>query len=627
MSESITTVSKKPSHRHEEMSHVIVRFAGDSGDGIQLTGNQFTNESALAGNDLATLPNFPAEIRAPAGTLAGVSGFQIHFGSQEIYTPGDTPDVLVALNPAALKQNLRELRPGGILLLNEDAFTEKNLKQVGYSSSPLDDAELRDKYRVYVVPISKLTKDALADTGLSSREVERCKNYFVLGLMLWMFNRPTDSTLSWINEKFAKKPELIDANTKALKAGMTYAEATEVFEVNYVLKPAKLAPGRYRNITGTTAMAYGFVAAAQKSETPLFWGAYPITPASELLHELSRHKRFGITTFQAEDEIAAICSAIGASYAGALGITCSSGPGISLKIEAMALAVIAELPLVVVNVQRGGPSTGLPTKTEQADLLQALYGRAGEAPLCVLSASSPNTAFSLAFEACRIAMKYMTPVMLLSDGYINTTSEPWKLPDPTKLPNIKPAYALKNNNPNGSFLPYLRNETTLARPWAIPGTPDLTHRIGGIEKENNTGNVCYEPENHHLMCTLRAEKIARIACEIPPTAIDGPESGDLLIVGWGSTEGSILEAVRLARADGLTVSRIHLHYINPLPPDLAAILTRFRRVLVPEINFGQLRTILRDRFLVDAQGFNRMTGQPLRALDIKQAIQEQLQPH
>ncbi len=615
------------SKAREELDHVVIRFAGDSGDGIQLTGMQFTNESALAGNDIATLPNFPAEIRAPAGTLPGVSGFQIHFGSQEILTPGEIPDVLVALNPAALKANLRDLKPGGILVLNEDAFNEKNLAKVGYQSNPAHDEVLAEKYRLFVVPITKLTRDCLAEAELSSREIERCKNFFALGVMLWMFNRPTEATHHWIESKFAKEPELIDANKRALEAGMTYAEATEIFDISYIVKPAKLAPGMYRNINGTSSMAYGFVAAAQKSGLPLFWGAYPITPASELLHELSRHKRLGVTTFQAEDEIAAICSAIGASYTGALGVTCSSGPGIALKTEAIALAVMTELPLVIVNVQRGGPSTGLPTKTEQADLLQALYGRAGEAPLCVIAASSPNSAFQAAYDACRIALKYMTPVMLLSDGYINTTSEPWQIPDPSKLQDFEFEFAKTNNNPGGAFWPYLRDEKTLARPWAIPGTPELTHRIGGLEKENKTGNICYEADNHQLMTNLRAEKIKRIEAEIPPTVIDGPASGELLLVGWGGTEGTIQETVRNLRRDGHTVSRIHLKFLNPLPPDLGAVLGGFSKVLVPEINDGQLRSVLRDRYLVDAKGFNRMLGQPLKVSELTESVLNLLKAH
>ena len=607
---------------------MTVRFAGDSGDGVQLTGSQFTTESALAGNDLATLPNFPAEIRAPAGSLPGVSGFQIQFGSNEIFTPGDSPDVLVALNPAAFKSNLRDLKPGGILILNQDAFNEKNLTRVGYSASPLDDPALRERYRVYSLPITTLTREALADTGLSSREIERSKNFFALGVMLWMFHRPTEATNQWIEQKFKKHPELVAANKRALAAGIAFADTTEIFDVSYSIRPASLAPGTYRNINGNTALAYGIIAAAQKSGLQVFWGAYPITPASEILHELARYKHLGVTTFQAEDEIAAVCSAIGASYAGNLGVTCSSGPGIALKTEAITLAVATELPLVVVNVQRAGPSTGMPTKTEQSDLLQAMFGRAGEAPVCVLAASSPVTAFEAAYEACRIAVRYMTPVFLLSDGFIATTSEPWKLPDPASLRPFPVSFATAPNGADGKFLPFLREQTTLARPWAKPGTPGLTHRIGGLEKQDRTGNVCYEPENHHLMGELRAEKIARIAKEIPATEIDGDPKGELLVIGWGGTEGSIHEAVRQLRHEGHRgISRIHLTYLNPLPPDLEGILHSFRHVLVPEINFGQLRSILRSRFLVNVRGFNRVAGQPLRVAELKLAMLESLNGH
>ena len=610
----------------EQLDSVVVRFAGDSGDGIQLTGSQFTAESAIAGNDIATLPNFPAEIRAPAGTIAGVSGFQINFGSLEIYTPGDKPDVLVAFNPAALKANLGDLKPGGIIIANEDTFTDKNLQKVGYESNPLEDNAIQESYKLIIVPISKLTKEALKDSGLGSKDVERCKNFFALGIMLWMFNRPTEETIKWIDKKFAKKQEYADANKTALKAGMTYAEATEIFEASFEVKPASLAPGVYKNISGTTAMSYGFVAAGLKSKLPMFFGAYPITPASDLLHELAKHKQLGIQTFQAEDEIAAICASIGASYAGSLSITSSSGPGISLKAEALGLAVCAELPLVIVNVQRAGPSTGLPTKTEQADLMQALNGRHGEAPLCILAASSPSTAFSLAYEACRIATKYMTPVMLLSDGYITNGSEPWSIPDATELKDFEVKQITEPNAENGEFLPYLRDENTLARPWATPGTPGLMHRIGGLEKEENTGNVSYDPDNHHRMGELRAEKIARIAQEIPPLEIDGPESGELLVIGWGGTAGSIKEAVKQSQADGLSVSHVHIHHISPLPSDLGDIIKRFKRVLVPEINFGQLIKVIRSNYLVDAQGFNIVKGLPLSVSDLTEEIRQLARP-
>lgn len=619
--------SKVELRERAERESVIIRFAGDSGDGIQLTGRQFTNESALAGNDIATLPNFPAEIRAPAGTLAGVSGYQIHFGSQEIFTPGEVPDVLVAFNPAALKANLSDVRRGGILILNEDGFTGKNLARVGYSTNPCEDEQLRENYRVFVVPISRLTKDALADTGLTANEIDRCKNFFALGLMLWMFDRPRKSTLSWISSKFRKRPELVAANTTALEAGYTYGEATEVFTCSFRVKPAQLESGLYRNINGSTALAYGIVSAAQKSGIPVFFGAYPITPASDLLHELARHKRLGVMTFQAEDEIAAVCAAIGASYAGSLGVTSSSGPGIALKGEAIGLAVCTELPLVIVDTQRAGPSTGMPTKTEQSDLLMALHGRHGEAPVCVLAASSPSSAFEMAYEACRIALKYMTPVFILSDGYIANGSEPWRIPDPAQLPEITSRRLHETNNPDGDFLPYLRDEQTLARPWAVPGTPGLMHRIGGLEKQDVTGNVSYDPDNHSKMTALRAEKIARIAEEIPPTAIDGPSTGELLLVGWGGTEGTLKEAQRACRETGVEVSRIHLHYLNPLPGDLEGILRGFRHVLIPEINSGQLRSLIRDRYLIDAKGYNAVRGQPLRASRVVEAIKSLMQPH
>lgn len=604
----------------EELAHVVVRIAGDSGDGIQVTGTQFTHETALAGSDLATLPNFPAEIRAPAGTLAGVSGFQIQFGSTEIFTPGDAPDVLVALNPAALKANLHDLPPGGALILNEDAFHEKNLSKVGYTTNPCEDESLKAKFRVYVVPVSRLTKDALADSGLSSREVERCKNFFTLGIILWMFNRSAERTERWIAEKYKKTPELVAANKKVLQAGMTFGEATEIFDTSYTVKKAKLEPGTYKTINGTQALTYALVAASLKSELPLFFGAYPITPASELLHELSRHRALGVSTFQAEDEIAAICSAIGASYAGALGVTCSSGPGISLKAEAMGLAVSTELPLVVINVQRAGPSTGLPTKTEQADLLQAMYGRHGEAPMCVLAASSPSSAFTLLYDACRIAVKYMTPVIFLSDGYIANCSEPWKVPDPAALPEFsfnRPEEFCPTGTP---FLPFKRNEETLARSWATPGTAGYTHRIGGLEKEAGTGNINYEPANHALMCKLRADKIERISQDIPELEVDGEETGDVLVVGWGGTEGTLIQATKVAREKGIKVSRIHIHHINPFPKNLEKVLKSFRRVLLPEINHGQLKTLLRDKFLVPVEGFNIMRGEPLKVADVVEEI-------
>jgi 2-oxoglutarate/2-oxoacid ferredoxin oxidoreductase subunit alpha len=606
-----------------DLTSAVIRFAGDSGDGIQLTGTQFSSESALIGNDISTLPNFPAEIRAPAGTLAGVSEFQIQIGSAEVFTPGDYPDALVVMNPAALKQNLPDLKKGGIIIANEDAFNDKNLQKVGYSETPLND-KLKSEYKVFNVPITTLTKNALVDSGLSSKEIDRCKNFFTLGLVLWIYGRDSESTLSWINQKFKAKPEIAQANITALKAGLTYGEVTEIFTEHFVVKPAKLSPGKYRNLNGTSAVSLGLISAAQKSGLKLFFGAYPITPASELLHELSKQKAYGVTTFQAEDEIAAVCSAIGASYAGAIGVTSSSGPGIALKAEAIGLAVIAELPLVIVNNQRGGPSTGLPTKTEQADLLQAFFGRPSESPICILAASNSSTAFELAYEACRIATKYMTPVFLLTDGYINNCSEPWLIPNPEKLKEFEINFTKENNNPDGTFLPYLRNEKTLGRAWAIPGTPELMHRIGGLEKENLTGNVSYDGDNHHLMCEIRAKKIEAITQDIPATVIDGADSGDLLVIGWGSTEGSITEATKLAQAEGKSVSRVHLYHLNPLPSDLEGIMKKFKKILIPEINSGQLRMILRSKFLIDIQGLNILKGLPLKVVDIKNEIDKLL---
>ncbi|MGA3243341.1 MAG: 2-oxoacid:acceptor oxidoreductase subunit alpha [Bacteroidota bacterium] len=603
----------------ENVDEVTIRFAGDSGDGMQLTGTQFTNTTAILGNDLSTLPDYPAEIRAPAGTLFGVSGFQIHFGSTEIHTPGDHCDVLVAMNPAALKVNLSSLILGGSIIVNTDGFNDRNLKLAGYAQNPLKDGSL-EKYTVHEVDISKLTALALQDLNISSKFVDRSKNFFALGMMYWMYGRPLETTIEWLKVKFKNKPDILEANTRVLKAGWNFSETTEIFSVRYDVAPAKLTPGRYRNITGNQAVAWGFMAAAKKASMQLFLGSYPITPASDILHELSLYKSHGVKTFQAEDEIAGITSAIGASFGGALGITTTSGPGVALKTEAIGLAVMVELPLVICNVQRGGPSTGLPTKTEQADLLQALYGRNGEAPVPVIAASTPSDCFDATFEACRIALKYMTPVLLLTDGYLANGSEPWLIPDFDKMPDISPKFV---TNPEG-FMPYARDEATLSRPWAIPGTPGLEHRIGGLEKQNITGNVNYEPDNHDLMIHLRAEKIQRIANDIPLAKVDGEPQGELLVVGWGGTYGAIRTAVERQQKKGNSVSHLHLRYLNPLPKNLGEILSKFKQILVPEINLGQLVKVLRSEFLVPAKGFNRVRGLPFRSVELEKVIEETL---
>jgi 2-oxoglutarate ferredoxin oxidoreductase subunit alpha len=599
----------------KSLDEVTIRFAGDSGDGMQLTGTQFTNTSAIMGNDLSTLPDYPAEIRAPQGTLFGVSGFQIHFGSTEINTPGDQCDVLVAMNAAALKVNLRSLVDGGAIIVNTDGFNDKNLRLAGYESNPLADASL-SKYQLFQVDITKLTALALADMNLPTKIVDRTKNFFALGMMYWMYNRSVDTTVEWIRSKFKSKPDIVEANTRVLKAGWSFAETTEIFNVRYDVKAASLPRGKYRNITGNTAVALGLVAAASKAKLDLFLGSYPITPASDILHELSMYKEFGVKTFQAEDEIAAITSAIGASFGGALAATTTSGPGVALKTEAIGLALMVELPLLIVNVQRGGPSTGLPTKTEQADLLQALYGRNGEAPVPVLAASTPSDCFNTVFEAARIALKFMTPVMVLSDGYLGNGSEPWLLPNVKDLPDISPKFRSDPNN----YLPYLRDEATLSREWAIPGTPGLEHRIGGLEKQDKTGNVNYEPENHEKMVHLRAEKVERVANDIPPAKVEGDEKGDLLVVGWGGTYGAIRSAVEAKRAEGKSVSHLHLRYVNPLQKNVGELLYNFKHVLVPEINLGQLIKVLRSKYLVPAVGLNKIQGQPFKSSEIEEKI-------
>ena len=599
------------SKRVEARDNVVIRFCGDSGDGMQVTGMQFTTESALAGNDIATLPDFPAEIRAPAGTLAGVSAFQLNFSATEIFTPGDDLDVLVAMNPAALKMNLGDLRPGGVLILDREGFSEQNLAKAEYKTNPLQDGSL-EGYQVFPVDVTRLTNAALTDLGLSARAVFRCRNFFCLGMTSWLYHRPIEASEQWVRDKFRKSPELAEANLRALRAGHVFAENAELFAVSYEVRPAKIAPGRYRNITGNTATALGFVAAAQRAGRPLFLGSYPITPASDVLHELSALKQFNVYTFQAEDEIAGVGAALGAAFGGAIAITTTSGPGMNLKAETIGLALAVELPLVVTNIQRAGPSTGMPTKTEQADLLQAMYGRHGESPLPILAASTPADCFDTAFEAVRIAVKYMTPVILLTDGYLANGAEPWVIPDSTKLADLKVGF---RTDPTG-FYPYLRDEDTLSRPWVIPGTPGLEHRIGGLEKEYLTGNVSYAPTNHEQMIRVRARKIAGIVREIPPLEVFGPASGDLLVVGWGSTFGAIRQAVRELGADGRRVAHVHLRYLNPLPADLGELLGRYRRVLVPEMNLGQLVRLLRAEYLVDAIGFNKIQGRPFKVAEI-----------
>lgn len=594
-----------------------ILFAGDSGDGIQSVGAQMTQSTAIAGSDVATFPDFPAEIRAPAGTIAGISGFQLQFASHDIHTPGDISDVLVAMNPAALKVNLNSLRPNGILIINTDNFAPRNLKMVGYETNPLEDRSLA-RYQVFPVELTRLTRAALEGTDLSQKQKDLCKNFFALGMIFWLYNRSEEYTLEWIHQKFGKKPEFIEANALALKAGRAYCEATEQFATSYEIKPATFPKGRYRNITGNNATALGLVAASAKSGLPLIYGSYPITPASDILHELANYKDFGVMTMQMEDEIAAIGVVIGASYAGSLGITGSSGPGLALKSEALNLAVIAELPLVVCNVQRAGPSTGMPTKTEQSDLLQMLYGRNGESPVPVLAPSRPSDCFEIAYEACRIAIQYMTPVIFLSDGYIANSAEPWSIPDVSTLSDIEVEFAAETEN----FAPYRRDPMTLARAWAIPGTPGLEHRVGGLEKEDITGSVSYDAENHERMSRLRAEKVARIADELPPTPIHGEPSGELLVIGWGGTYGVLRNAVENMRNEGFSVSHVHLRYLNPLPNDLGDILKRFDKVVVPELNLGQLLKLIREKYLIDAEGLNKIQGQPFHVYEVEAKIEE-----
>jgi 2-oxoglutarate ferredoxin oxidoreductase subunit alpha len=600
------------------LTSVTVRFAGDSGDGMQLTGSQFSDTTAWLGNDLNTLPDYPAEIRAPAGTLYGVSGFQLHFGSEDVHTPGDLPDVLVAMNPAALKKNLKELKRGGVLILNSDSFDQKNLNLAHFESNPLQDGTLSG-YELHPVPITSLTANALEGMPLSPKEVSRCKNFFALGLMYWLYDRPIKNTEDWIKEKFSKKPEYIEANTKALQAGYNFGEMTEIFTTRYKVEPAKLPKGIYRNISGNEATALGFLTASVKSGLPLFLGSYPITPASEILQYISSYKNFGVKTVQAEDEIAGITSAIGASYAGRLAITTTSGPGLALKTEAIGLAVMTELPIVIIDVQRGGPSTGLPTKTEQADLLQAMFGRNGEAPVCVVAARTPRDCFYMAIEASRLALKYMTPVILLTDGYLANGSEPWRIPNISELPDI----TVKFETDPKDFHPYTRDKN-LARPWAVPGTPGLEHRIGGLEKSDIYGNVSYDPENHDKMVKLRTEKIKRMVNDIPDLKVDGNEKGELLVLGWGSTYGTIKDAVLKARNNGLTVSQAHLRYLNPMPKNTGEVLKNFKKVLIPEINLGQLARLIRSEYLLSVEQLNLVRGLPFKVNDILGKITELL---
>jgi 2-oxoglutarate ferredoxin oxidoreductase subunit alpha len=600
----------------QNAANVVIRFAGDSGDGMQLVGGQFTRTTALAGNDLATLPDFPAEIRAPAGTREGVSGFQIHFADHDIFTPGDETDALVAMNAAALVTNLHRLRKGGLVIVNADGFGAGDLKKARLEANPLEDSSL-DGYRAVKAPITTLTRGSVEDLGLSTKEADRCKNFFALGMVYWVYGRDLTPTENWLEKKFGKKPVILKANLQALRAGRNYAQTIELFQATYEVPQADFNAGRYRNITGNTALAIGLATAAQKANQTLFYGSYPITPASDILHALAPFKHYGVTTFQAEDEIAAVCAAIGASYGGNLGVTGTSGPGVALKSEAIGLAVMAELPLVVICVQRGGPSTGLPTKTEQADLLQALYGRNGEAPVAVIAPSSPSDCFDTAIEAVKFAISAMVPCFILSDGYIGNGAEPWPIPDLDALPDIDPGI---RTDPEG-FEPYMRDPETLRRPWAVPGTPGMEHRIGGLEKEDGSGNVSYDPLNHQKMCEMRAEKVQRLQRFIGPTDVHGDASGTL-VVGWGGTWGAIRSGVDACRKEGLKVAQVHLRHLNPLPPDLGEILSRYDRILVPELNLGQLSKVLRDQFLVDAKSFCKIQGQPFLTREVADAIRE-----
>ena len=609
----------------KQLDRVIIRFAGDSGDGMQLTGDRFTQESASFGNDLSTLPNFPAEIRAPQGTLPGVSSFQVHFADHDILTPGDAPDVLVAMNPAALRANLGDLPKGASIIVDTADFTARNLGKAGYAESPLDDDSLAE-YAVHPVDLTGMTVAAVKEFGLSRKDASRAKNMFALGLLSWLYGRPTESTVAFLEKRFARMPDIRDANVTAFNAGWNFGETTETFAVTYEVKPAPMATGTYRNITGNLALSYGLLAAGVQSGLPLFLGSYPITPASDILHELSKHKAFGVTTFQAEDEIAGIGAAIGAAFAGSLGVTTTSGPGIALKSESIGLAVMTELPLLVIDVQRGGPSTGLPTKTEQADLLQAMFGRNGESPVPIVAPQSPGDCFDAALEAARIAVTYRTPVMLLSDGMLANGSEPWRIPEIAELPAIDPGFATHPNHDEGDaadFWPYQREEATLARPWAVPGTPGLEHRIGGLEKGDGHGNISYDPANHDFMVRTRQAKVDRVADSIPPMEVDDPDGrAKVLVLGWGSTYGPIGAGVRRVRKAGYHVAQAHLRHLNPFPHDLGEVLSRYDKVLVPEMNLGQLSMLLRAKYLVDVVGYNHVRGLPLKAAELAEAIGE-----
>lgn len=617
-----TTLDPQPSEKRViNVEGATVRLAGDSGDGMQLAGTQFTSTSALLGNDIATFPDFPAEIRAPRGTLAGVSGYQVHFSSQEIFTPGDRLDALIAMNPAALKANLGDLKKGGVLIVDEDAFDAKGLKLANYELNPLDNGSL-EGFQLFKVAMTKITRESVKGMGLGPKDADRCRNFFAMGLLYWLYGRSLEPTLRYINSKFAAKADVAEANRRALHAGWNYGETTDAFMSSYQVQPAKLPPGKYTNIMGNQALAWGLIAAAKLSDKELFFGTYPITPASDILHELSRYKNFGVKTFQAEDEIAAICVSIGAAYGGSMGVTCSSGPGIALKGEAMGLAMMLELPLIIIDVQRGGPSTGLPTKTEQSDLLQVMFGRNGESPLPIIAARSPADCFYVAQEAWRIATRMMIPVIILSDGYIANGAEPWRIPEVSELSKIPVEHA-PPVEPGTKFLPYKRDEL-LARPWALPGTKGLMHRIGGIEKQDGTGNISYDPENHQHMTNVRAQKVANVAKLVGPQEVMGPKSGDMLVVSWGGTYGACKTAVEKCQSEGLSVAHAHLRWLNPLPENLGELLKNYRKVLVPELNGGQLLLLVRGKYLVDAQGFNKVKGRPFAIQELVEKIKQEL---